>query len=254
MFQKNNLTTGLILALMVLSNAAMAADKSKSGKASAQTATPSPAAQASAPTGHAPITLPPADLTSPAAIKMRSGTGDPVAGDEKAALCKGCHGETGNSTETLIPKLAGQYGKYIAKQVRNYQAGIRTHQIMGAVAATVNDDDLADISAFFGSQPVMAGNGSGSDNTLGKNLFLYGDMSRMLVACVQCHGINGKGKTPDNAAFPILGGQHKDYLYGQLINFRLGDRSNSPGGVMNIMVQRLSDTELNALAEYIAGL
>ncbi len=79
-------------------------------------------------------------------------------------------------------------------------------------------------------------------------------MSRMLVACAQCHGVTGKGKTPDNAAFPVLGGQHKDYLLGQLINFRLGDRSNSPGGVMNIMVQRLNDTELEALAEYISGL
>jgi cytochrome c553 len=253
MFQKKRITVGLALVLMIASTAVLAASKSKAPKATADSAQAAPA-QATPPQVRPSTSLPPSDLTSPAAIKMRSGSGDPVAGDEKAALCKGCHGEVGNSTETLIPKLAGQYGKYIAKQVRNYQAGVRTHQIMGAVAATVSDEDLADISAYFASRPVMAGDGSGSDNTLGKNLFLYGDMSRMLVACVQCHGINGKGKTPDNSAFPILGGQHKDYLYGQLVNFRMGDRSNSPGGVMNIMVQRLSDAELNALAEYISGL
>ena len=101
---------------------------------------------------------------------------------------------------------------------------------------------------------MMNGGGVGFNNQLGKELFLNGDMSRMLVACAQCHGVTGKGKTPDNAAFPVLGGQHKDYLLGQLINFRLGDRSNSPGGVMNIMVQRLNDAELEAIAEYVSGL
>lgn len=242
---KTKIYAGLALAFLVSSSAALAANK--------QTKTqPAPAPQAN--TARNTASGPEADYLSASALKQRGGSGNPVTGQEKAALCQGCHGEAGISTETLIPKLAGQYGKYIAKQVRNYQAGIRTHQIMGAVAATVTEDELADIAAFFANQPMMTGGGVGTNNQLGKDLFLNGDMSRMLVACVQCHGVNGKGKTPDNAAFPVLGGQHKDYLLGQLINFRLGDRSNSPGGVMNIMVQRLSDVELESLAEYISGL
>ncbi len=84
--------------------------------------------------------------------KLRIGPGDPAAGMSKAALCFGCHGEDGNSTQPLIPKLAGQYGIYIAKQVRNYQDSVRTNEIMSAMAASVSDEDLADISAYFASQ------------------------------------------------------------------------------------------------------
>ncbi len=186
------------------------------------------------------------------AIKLRSGPGDPVAGKDKSQLCQGCHGEVGISLEGMAPKLAGQYGKYIAKQLRNFQAGTRTHQIMSAIAATVSDDDLADIAAYFASQTKMKGDGH--DNELGKKLFLHGDMSRMMVACVNCHGVNGKGKSPGNPVFPVIGGQHKDYLRGQLINFRDGDRGNSPGGVMNIITQKLTDEELDSLADYVSGL
>jgi cytochrome c553 len=189
---------------------------------------------------------------SPEAIKLRSGSGDPVAGKEKSQLCQGCHGEVGISLEGMAPKLAGQYGKYISKQLRNFQSGTRVHQIMSDIAATVSDDDLADISAYFASQEKMKGNGS--NNKVGEDLFLHGDMSRMMVACVNCHGTNGKGKSPGNPVFPVIGGQHKDYLQGQLLNFRAGDRSNSPGGVMNIITQKLTDAELEALAEYVSGL
>ncbi len=186
------------------------------------------------------------------AIKLRSGPGDPIAGKDKSELCQGCHGEEGVSAEPTAPKLAGQYGPYISKQLRNFQEGIRTHQIMSDIAKTINDDDLNDISAYFASRKKMKGNGS--DNKVGQELFLRGDMSRMMVACVNCHGANGKGKTPTNAVFPVIGGQHKEYLRIQLINFRAGDRSNSPGGVMNIITQRLTDAELEALADYVAGL
>ena len=191
---------------------------------------------------------------SPEAIKQRSAPGDPVAGKDKSQLCQGCHGEEGISVEPLIPKLAGQYGKYISKQLRNYQSGTRTHQIMSAMAATITDDDLADIAAYFASRNKMKGNGSGNSAHLGKNLFLNGDMTRMMVACINCHGVNGKGKTPTNFTFPVIGGQQRDYIRGQLINFRKGDRSNSPGGIMNIIAQKMSDAEIDSLADYVSGL
>ena len=184
-------------------------------------------------------------------IKLRSGSGNPVAGKEKSQLCQGCHGEEGISTEGLIPKLAGQYGKYIAKELRNYQAGTRSHQIMNAMAATINDDDLADIAAYFSSRPKMKGNGS--NNELGKKLFTQGDISRTMVACINCHGVNGKGLTPNTSMFPVIGGQQKDYIRRQLVNFRKGDRTNSPNGIMNKITQKLTDDELEALAEYVSG-
>ena len=72
---------------------------------------------------------------SDAALKQRRGRGDPVAGKDKSLLCQGCHGEQGISMDGLIPSLAGQYGPYITKELRNYQAGTRSHQIMNAMAA-----------------------------------------------------------------------------------------------------------------------
>jgi cytochrome c553 len=179
-------------------------------------------------------------------------TGDPVAGKAKSLLCQGCHGEDGNSLATLIPKLAGQDGAYISKQVRNFQAGTRTHRIMNDLATTVNDDDLIDIAAYFASQNKMKGDGS-AGNRIGMSLFLNGDAHRMIIACVICHGEGGKGLEPNTSMFPVIGGQHKDYLRQQLINFRKSDRSNSPDGVMNGITKSLTDAELESLAEYISG-
>jgi cytochrome c553 len=185
--------------------------------------------------------------------RLRIGPGDPVVGKSKAEMCFGCHGEDGNSVDPLAPKLAGQYGGYITKQIRNYQGSTRSHQVMGSMASTVSDEDIADIAAYFASQPMMKGEHP-STNMLGKKLFENDDLSRMMVRCNSCHGTFGKGVDPGNPVYPVIGGQHKEYLVGQLLNFRKGARNNSQGGVMNITVHRLSNAELDALADYISGL
>lgn len=191
------------------------------------------------------------DDESPASIKMRAGSGDPVAGKEKSQLCQGCHGEEGHSTEPLVPKLAGQYAVYIAKELRNYQSGVRTHQIMNAMAATISDEDLADIAAYFAVQTKMKG--AGSENPVGKKIFQKGNISKMVLGCINCHGVNGKGLTPNTSLFPVIGGQQKEYIRGQLINFQKGDRTNSPNGIMNKIAKNLSDAEIEALADYVSG-
>ncbi|HTN93465.1 MAG TPA: c-type cytochrome, partial [Gallionella sp.] len=72
-------------------------------------------------------------------------------------------------------------------------------------------------------------------------------------ACVTCHGPNGKGLEPNSDMFPVIGGQNKEYLSKQLVNFRKVDRTNSPSGIMNKITLKLTDSELEALAEYISG-
>lgn len=228
---KNNIVTGLALVVLLTTSVAFARNENMNPL-----------------TGQ--IGVDPGDESADS-IKLRSGSGDPVAGREKSQLCQGCHGEEGISLEGLIPKLAGQYGKYIAKELRNYQAGTRSHQIMNAMAATISDDDLADIAAYFASRPKMKGAGSNSE--LGKKLFLHGDISRTMVACVNCHGVNGKGLTPNTSMFPVIGGQQKDYIRRQLVNFRKSDRTNSPNGIMNKITQKLTDDEIEALADYVSG-
>jgi cytochrome c553 len=191
-------------------------------------------------------------VDSAEAIQLRAGAGNPAAGREKSQLCQGCHGEAGVSLEPLVPSLAGQYANYIAKQIRNYQAGTRSHQIMNAMAGTLNDEsDVIDIAAYFASQPKMKGAGPGND--VGKNLFLHGDISRMTIGCVNCHGVRGKGLTPSSSAFPVIGGQQKDYVRRQLMNFRGGYRTNSPNNIMNRITEKLTDEEIEALAEYVSA-
>jgi len=245
---KSNIAAGLALVVLITATATATAATAKDDKAA-----PTKAATASF-TSSGPDVIKGQGFADNSAevIKSRSGSGNPVAGKDKSALCQGCHGEDGISFEPAIPKLAGQYAGYIGKQVRDFQTGFRSNAIMNGMAATVDDADLADITAYFASKSKMKGDGA--SNALGKNLFQNGDMNRMMVACVNCHGVNGKGKTPDNSMFPVLGGQQKEYIRIQLVNFRQGQRANSPGGVMNIIAQKLSDAEMEALAQYVSGL
>lgn len=190
---------------------------------------------------------------SAAAIKQRMGSGNPVAGKISSNFCQGCHGEAGLSVEDLIPNLAGQYASYIAKQLRNFQSGARTHEIMSAMSKTISDAELVDIAAYFSSQNKMQGNGKG-DNPVAKNLFLKGDAGRNIPPCMSCHGTNGKGQAPNIATYPVIGGQHKGYLRAQLTHWRSGERSNSPDGVMNKIAKSLTDAEIEALTDYLSGL
>jgi cytochrome c553 len=186
-------------------------------------------------------------------VKQRIGNGNPVKGKTRSELCQGCHGDAGLSLEDLIPNLAGQYADYIAKQLRNFQSGARTHQIMSAMATTINDAELIDIAAYFASQPKMHGDGKG-DNPVAKNLFLKGDAGRGIPPCMSCHGENGKGKAPNVSTYPVIGGQHKAYLRAQLMHWRSGERTNSPDGVMNNVAKSLTDPEIEALTDYLSGL
>jgi cytochrome c553 len=186
-------------------------------------------------------------------IKLRMGAGNPVTGKNKSELCQGCHGEKGVSLDEMVPNLSGQYAYYIAKELRNFQSGVRTHLIMSDLAKTINDAELTDIATYFASQKKMQGNGPGN-NPAGKKLFLKGDPSRKIPACESCHGVNGKGKAPNISTYPVIGGQHKEYLRAQLVNWRSGERSNSPGSIMNSFAKPLTDAEIEALADYLSGL
>jgi cytochrome c553 len=176
--------------------------------------------------------------------------GDSVAGKFESSLCKGCHGAEGISFVDLIPNLAGQNSGYTAKQLRDFQSGARTHQIMSAISRSVTATELADISAYFAGLKIMQGDGSG-DNPAAEKLFRNGDSAKGIPACTGCHG--EEGKAPVKPSYPVIGGQHTEYLRVQLFHFRGGDRSNSPDGIMNKAARNLTEHEIDALAEYLSG-
>jgi cytochrome c553 len=186
-------------------------------------------------------------------IQQRIGKGDPAAGKDKSAMCQGCHGEIGNSDAPNFPKLAGQYANYLQKQVHDFQTEARVDPTMSGMAATVTEhQDLLDIAAYFAGQKLMKG--SGGKNEAGKKLYLEGNATSGVYGCVNCHGENGKGKSPDNALFPVIGGQHKDYLVKQLTDFNKGDRKNDPAGMMGSIAKLMTNAEIEAVSDYLSGL
>lgn len=188
--------------------------------------------------------------------------GDAQAGKARSddERCQECHGRDGNADDIedgvanigKFPKLAGQLPGYIAKQIRNFRSGERNHETMAIMARGIDDAALADIAAYFASQPRKH-EGRG-DNALGRQLFAEGDAKRAIPACAACHGERGQGAAPGEALYPAIGGQHRRYLHKQLHEWKAGVRANSAGGLMNRIAGALSDAEIDALADYISSL
>ena len=88
----------------------------------------------------------------------------------------------------------------------------------------------------------------------GKKLYLEGNPRTGLYGCVNCHGKDGKGKSETNQVFPVLGGQHKQYLVKQLQDFRSAARTNDPANMMMDIAKKLTDAEIDAIADYLASL
>lgn len=199
-----------------------------------------------------------AGATAPLTASAR--TGDPLAGARKSdeERCQECHGADGHgfgqsaSSEGRHPKLAGQAADYIVKQIADFRSGARKHDVMTLMARTVEPADILDIAAYFASRPPMKGEG-GAVNPLGRSLYERGDAARGIEPCIACHGPAGEGIAGLGAAAPRVGGQEWRYLEKQLLDWRSGERRNSRDAVMNRVTRGLSDEELRALADYLAG-
>jgi len=182
---------------------------------------------------------------NPQDVKRRVGSGNPVDGKDKAAVCKSCHGEGGDTLSPNIPKLAGQYADYIQRQIYNFQVGTRRDPNMTKISATLtNRRNLADIAAYFASQNQMIGMPIKNDE--GEKLYLD-------KGCLNCHGEIGKGKPSYNALFPIIGGQHKEYLIKQMKDFKTGARDTDISGIMGLLANQMTDAEIEAVAEFLSG-
>jgi cytochrome c553 len=178
--------------------------------------------------------------------------GDAAAGEAKAAMCAGCHMPDGNSVVDMFPKLAGQGEQYIVKQLSDFKAGKRTNDTMAPMAMAVADADMADVGAYYAKQVATPGTADDSKLALGKDVYRGGNMITGVPACMGCHGPNGSGNAP--AKYPSLGGQHAGYITAQLNAFRDGTRSNDLNGMMRSVVARMSATEIEAVANYVATL
>ena len=179
--------------------------------------------------------------------------GDAAAGQAKTAVCGACHGPDGNSMAPNFPKLAGQGDRYLLKQLHDIKDGKRTVLEMTGLLANLNDQDLADIAAYYASQKNTVGAADPALVERGQALFRGGDVEKGLPACTGCHSPDGQGNAP--AGFPHLGGQHASYIEKQLTDFREGDRTNDGDTmIMRGIAAKLSNKDIKALASYIQGL
>ena len=85
----------------------------------------------------------------------KAGAASITAGKQKAAPCAACHGDGNKTLNDTYPKLAGQYPEYLSKAMHEYKSGKRKNAIMGAQAASLSDQDIADLSAYFGAQQAQ---------------------------------------------------------------------------------------------------
>ena len=94
----------------------------------------------------------------PAAAAQGQGNAD--AGRNKSSMCVGCHNIPGYKTAFpavySVPKLDGQHASYIVSALRQYKSGERTHPSMRAVAASLSDQDMADLAAFYSTEPTKS--------------------------------------------------------------------------------------------------
>lgn len=175
--------------------------------------------------------------------------GDVNAGKTKAVVCAACHNADGNSAVPTYPKLAGQHASYITKQLADFKSGARKDPIMSGMAAPLSEADMADLAAYFASQKVSIGSATPEKMLLGKQLYNGGDKAKGVPACMACHGPSGAGNPA--AKFPSLSGQHSAYVVKATQDFRSGARQHP---MMNAIADKMNDTEINAVANYINGL
>ncbi|HYT97266.1 MAG TPA: c-type cytochrome [Casimicrobiaceae bacterium] len=173
-------------------------------------------------------------------------------------VCAACHGPDGNSATPANPNLAGQHADYITLQLAHFKAGIRVNAIMQGMVANLSDDDMRALGAYFSQQKPKGL--TAKDPALVKiaqKIYRGGDQASELPACAACHSPTGAG-IPKN--YPRVAGQYADYTYIQLKAFKTGERGadkagkDANGRIMGAIAAKMSDDQMKAVADYMAGL
>lgn len=175
-----------------------------------------------------------------------------------AQVCAACHGADGNSVAPANPKLAGQIPDYLAKQLANFKPAAagkpaeRNNPVMAGFAAALSPDDMRNVAAYYSAQPLKPEKARNKDTIeLGQKIFRAGIAEKGVAACAGCHGAKGEGVP---VQYPAVAGQFADYVEAQLKAFRAGERANDPNRMMRATAAKMTDAEIKAVADYIAGL
>ena len=164
--------------------------------------------------------------------------------------CHLCHGEEGEASSAVYPRLAGQNRTYLVKQLRNFRDGKRKSDTMNEMAAGLKDEEIEALAEYFSNKPALSHRVRDKlFAAVGEYLFKKGNKYSGIPACKSCHGENGEG----NEQLPRLAGQHKRYVSDQLQAF--GDRARTnDNAIMHTVASKLTEMEREAVALYVSGL
>ena len=161
--------------------------------------------------------------------------GDPEAGRRKAGMCRTCHGIDGRARIPIAPHIGGERADYIARQLIAFRDGTRVHEMMSVVAKGLDDQAIADLSAWYAGRKISASLPPGKDEASAPE------------ACVSCHGANGLAQVEDA---PHLAGENAIYIDTQLKAFRSGKRTHE---IMSAIAADMTDSDIRAVANWYAG-
>lgn len=168
--------------------------------------------------------------------------------------CALCHGLDGASRMAKFPKIAGQRFDYLEKQLRDFKSEKRSND-GGPMAGITHQFGIAALlkaARWFSDKPSPApaeNEMTDGQKASGRALFETGKPTSDIPACVSCHGLPVK----TDQVVPRLEAQHKRYLEKQLTDFRTGDRTNDPDGVMRKIAAALTEQEITNIARYLAA-
>ncbi len=182
--------------------------------------------------------------------------GDAKAGKAKAAMCIGCHGIVGYQASFpeiyKAPMISGQSAKYISNTLAGYAKGERKHPSMMGIAGSLNEQDMADLAAYYSQHGVIAGATLPEKAAKEPSAAVGALLTK--GACISCHGANFA--KPIDPGYPKIAGQHADYLFFALKAYKIEGNAKvgRSNGVMAGLVKQYSNAELKAMASYISSL
>jgi cytochrome c553 len=189
-----------------------------------------------------------ADPKEPATPKADPAKGQAIAN----GVCAACHGVDGNSPLPANPSLAGQHPEYIYKQLLNFKSSERKNAVMSAMVTSLSQEDMRNLAAYYSNQRPRQGASQDAKMVLaGQKLYRGGDMTSGVAACAACHSPDGSGIP---AQYPRLKGQNVEYTVSQLKAFRSGERANDSSMVMRTIASRMTDKQIDSVAEYVSAL
>ncbi len=180
--------------------------------------------------------------------------GDAARGATLNASCIGCHGITGYQASFpevyRVPAISGQNAKYIIAALSAYKKGERRHPTMHAVAASLSEQDMADLAAYY------ATHGGAPAATTATVKTPPPDVAALLAkgACASCHG--EQFNKPIDGSYPKIAGQYADYLFAALKSYKVEGNPNVGRGnaIMSAQVKQFSNKELKAIAQFLGSL